>query len=57
MAHSAPASSHSGGQHDSGGTRRDFLFLATGAMGAAGIAAVAWPFIDQMNPSADVLAL
>src|SRR5262245_54687004 len=57
MAHGAPASSHSSGQHEGGGTRRDFLYLATGAMGAAGIAAVAWPFIDQMNPSADVLAL
>jgi ubiquinol-cytochrome c reductase iron-sulfur subunit len=26
-------------------------------MGAIGVAAVAWPFIDQMNPSAAVLAL
>ena len=26
-------------------------------MGAVGVAAVAWPFIDQMNPSAAVLAL
>ena len=26
-------------------------------MGAVGIAAAAWPFIDQMNPSASVLAL
>ncbi|MFK7901883.1 MAG: ubiquinol-cytochrome c reductase iron-sulfur subunit [Nitratireductor sp.] len=32
--------------------RRDFLYLATGAMGAVGAAAVAWPFVDQMNPSA-----
>jgi ubiquinol-cytochrome c reductase iron-sulfur subunit len=31
--------------------------LATGAVGAFGVAAVAWPFIDQMNPAADVLAL
>jgi ubiquinol-cytochrome c reductase iron-sulfur subunit len=38
-------------------TRRDFLFIATGAMGAVGAAATLWPFIDQMNPSADVLAL
>jgi ubiquinol-cytochrome c reductase iron-sulfur subunit len=38
-------------------TRRDFLYVATGAMGAVGVAAVAWPFIDQMNPSAAVLAL
>jgi ubiquinol-cytochrome c reductase iron-sulfur subunit len=38
-------------------TRRDFLYVATGAMGAVGAAAAAWPFIDQMNPSSAVLAL
>lgn len=38
-------------------TRRDFLYVATGAFAAVGGAAVLWPFIDQMNPSADVLAL
>jgi ubiquinol-cytochrome c reductase iron-sulfur subunit len=38
-------------------TRRDFLYVATGAMGAMGVAALAWPFIDQMNPSSAVLAL
>ena len=43
--------------HDEGKTRRDFLYIATGALGAVGAAAVAWPLIDQMNPSADVLAL
>ncbi len=37
--------------------RRDFLFLATGAVGVAGVAAVAWPLIDQLNPAADTLAL
>ncbi len=42
---------------DTGETRRDFLMLATGALGAFGAATVAWPFIDQMNPAADVLAL
>ena len=39
------------------GTRRDFLYVASGAMGAVGVAAAAWPFIDQMNPSAAALAL
>ena len=29
----------------------------TGAVGAIGAAAVAWPFLDTLNPSADVLAL
>lgn len=38
-------------------TRRDFLYLATAAVGAFGVASVAWPLIDQMNPAADVLAL
>ncbi|TFF21895.1 ubiquinol-cytochrome c reductase iron-sulfur subunit [Jiella endophytica] len=37
--------------------RRDFLYIATGAVGAVGVAAVAWPFIDQMNPDAATLAL
>ena len=36
--------------------RRDFLFIATGAVAAVGVAAAAWPLIDQMNPSAAVLA-
>jgi ubiquinol-cytochrome c reductase iron-sulfur subunit len=40
-----------------GETRRDFLFLAAGALGAVGAASVAVPFINSMNPSADVLAL
>lgn len=40
-----------------GENRRDFLLLATTAFGAAGAALAAWPFIDSMNPSADVLAL
>jgi len=38
-------------------TRRDFLYIATGAMGAVGVGSVAWPFIDQMNPDASALAL
>jgi len=38
-------------------TRRDFIFIATGAAAAVGGALAAWPFIDQMNPSSAVLAL
>ncbi len=38
-------------------TRRDFLYIATGAVGVVGAAALAWPFIDQMNPDASALAL
>ena len=39
------------------GTRRDFLFIATGAVGGIATAAAVWPLINQMNPSADVQAL
>jgi ubiquinol-cytochrome c reductase iron-sulfur subunit len=38
------------------GTRRDFLYIATGMVGAVGAAAVLVPLIDQMNPSASTLA-
>jgi ubiquinol-cytochrome c reductase iron-sulfur subunit len=38
-------------------TRRDFLYLLTGATTAVGAAALVWPLVDSMNPSADVLAL
>ncbi|GGC92129.1 ubiquinol-cytochrome c reductase iron-sulfur subunit [Chelatococcus reniformis] len=37
-------------------TRRDFLYIATGAVGAVGVAAVAWPFISQMQPDAATIA-
>ncbi len=40
-----------------GETRRDFLLIATGTMGAVGAALAAWPFIHNLNPAADVLAL
>lgn len=38
-------------------TRRDFLYIATGAVAAVGAAAAIWPLIDQMNPDASVRAL
>jgi ubiquinol-cytochrome c reductase iron-sulfur subunit len=38
-------------------SRRDFIYVASGAMAVVGAAAAAWPFIDQMNPSAAALAL
>ena len=40
-----------------GGTRRDFLLLSAGALGAVGAAAAIWPFIDSLNPARDTLAL
>lgn len=44
------------GPHEAPAKRRDFLMLLTGAGAAIGVGAIAWPFIDSMNPSADVLA-
>ena len=38
-------------------SRRDFLFVATGAAGAVTVGAAVWPLVNQMNPSDDVLAL
>jgi ubiquinol-cytochrome c reductase iron-sulfur subunit len=37
-------------------TRRDFLYIATGALGAVGAAAVLVPLIAQMNPDASTIA-
>lgn len=42
---------------DHDGTRRDFLYYATGGAGAVVAGAAVWPLINQMNPSADVQAL
>lgn len=38
-------------------TRRDFLILTAGAVGGVGTLGALWPFINSMNPAADVLAL
>ena len=51
---SKPGSSDADGHEPD---RRDFIVVATYAMGAVGAGAVAWPLIDQMNPAADTLAL
>ncbi len=47
--------SHADEDHD--GDRRDFLYYATGGAGAVVAGAAIWPLVNQMNPSADVLAL
>jgi len=41
---------------EEGPKRRDFLQIAAGSMVAVGAGAAMWPFVDSMNPSADVLA-
>ncbi|WP_299673162.1 ubiquinol-cytochrome c reductase iron-sulfur subunit [uncultured Roseobacter sp.] len=42
---------------DHEGSRRDFLYYATAGAGAVTAGAAIWPLVNQMNPSADVLAL
>lgn len=55
------SATHGSGPHvqpDGGDvTKRDFLKLVAGAGAAVGVGAIAWPLIDSMNPSKDVLAL
>jgi ubiquinol-cytochrome c reductase iron-sulfur subunit len=51
-AHSNPSAD---GPADPG--RRDFIHIAAAAATLGGVAAVAWPLIDQLNPAADALAL
>ena len=38
-------------------SRRDFIHITSGVTVATALGAAVWPLIDQMNPSADVLAL
>ena len=56
MAESMTAGSQ-GGHDGEGVTKRDFLTLVAGAGAAIAAGAMAWPLIDSMNPSKDVLAL
>jgi ubiquinol-cytochrome c reductase iron-sulfur subunit len=49
------ASLHAGAQAPEP-TRRDFLFIATGAFAAVGTAAVVWPLVSQMSPDAQTIA-
>jgi ubiquinol-cytochrome c reductase iron-sulfur subunit len=51
----APGQGATSGAHE--GTRRDFLYLATGATAAIGGLVALWPFIKTLSPAADVLAL
>lgn len=42
--------------HPEDESKRDFIFLATGAAAAAGVAAIGWPLVAQMGKAADTLA-
>jgi ubiquinol-cytochrome c reductase iron-sulfur subunit len=53
VTHSKDAGHHGHGDVN----RRDFLYIATGAVSAAGAGLVAWPLINQMNPDASVKAM
>jgi ubiquinol-cytochrome c reductase iron-sulfur subunit len=55
MADSSAAATHHAGSGDV--TKRDLLQLVATAGAVIGAGAIAWPFIDSMNPSKDVLAL
>ncbi len=46
-----------GGNQPEGVRRRDFLNLAAVSFAVPGALAIAFPLVNQMNPSADVLAL
>ena len=57
MAETLASSRSYEGSADGARPRRDFLYVATGAVAAVGSAAALWPFIDNMKPAADVLAV
>jgi ubiquinol-cytochrome c reductase iron-sulfur subunit len=58
MSATAHAPGHApGGDHLEDGSKRDFLKMVTAASAVIGVGALAWPLIDSMNPSGDVLAL
>jgi ubiquinol-cytochrome c reductase iron-sulfur subunit len=42
---------------DDSASRRDFLYLTAGSMGAVAVGTAVWPLVDAMNPAADTLAM
>ena len=57
MVDATHAGSPAGHGDGDGQTRRDFLYLAAGAVGAVATASIAWTLVDSMNPAADTLSL
>jgi ubiquinol-cytochrome c reductase iron-sulfur subunit len=53
----AHATTHTAQAVHPDGSKRDFLKLVTFSGATIAVGAIAWPLIDSMNPSADVLAL
>ena len=43
-------------EHTVDDEKRDFIFIATGAVAAAGAASIGWPLVAQMGKAADTLA-
>ncbi|MBI1359438.1 MAG: ubiquinol-cytochrome c reductase iron-sulfur subunit [Alphaproteobacteria bacterium] len=56
MAEHGSSSPTADGEH-AGETRRDFIHIAAATVAAGGVAAVAWPFVQQLAPAADTRAL
>ena len=52
-----PAKPAVAGNHVANPSKRDFLKLIQGAGAAIGVGAIAWPLVNSMNPSKDVLAV
>jgi ubiquinol-cytochrome c reductase iron-sulfur subunit len=57
MSATAPATTLPAGHGPQDEGKRDFLKMVAGCAGAITVGAIAWPLIDSMNPSSDVLAL
>jgi ubiquinol-cytochrome c reductase iron-sulfur subunit len=55
--HDGTLAAHPAPGHDDGMRRRDFINIAAVSAAGVGAAATLYPLVNQMNPSADVLAL
>ncbi len=53
----ADQASHAHAAPVDGKSRRDFLLIASSAVGAVGVVSAIVPFVDSMSPAADTLAM